>query len=234
MAYGQGSLPSEVWLKIQLATAVYTTASPVDDAISVADFVSKLIKVRNAVSEVRKLLPPSSDEPIEPSVHGPARQLAIQKKYFQGLKIYVDPDCPETMFYLLEHALIAMHDVCDFIATEISNPEFPIPHPGWLWIQWIGWLTIIAKEHSLPYKARSDSDKRKNKTSAFVSFVQELQGCIPEQARHSTQSEDALAKAINRARQGMDTDCKFTDLIDLDMFPGAEQELKRLKEKDLK
>jgi hypothetical protein len=81
------------------------------------------------------------------------------------------------------------------------------------------WLTIIVREHGLPYEARQDSDKRKVvEGSPFVLFLEELQKYIPEQRRHSTGIKETLAKAINRARHGLDLNCKFDDVIDLDIF----------------
>jgi hypothetical protein len=83
------------------------------------------------------------------------------------------------------------------------------------------------KEHNLSYKVRADSDKLKGQISPFVRLVEALQKCIPVEARHSTR-DFALAKAITRARRGSDIDCKFTDVVDLELFPGAKKELKRL------
>jgi hypothetical protein len=82
-----------------------------------------------------------------------------------------------------------------------------------MWSLWVCWLTAIMKEHSLPYGARNDSDKRKNEMSPFVRLVRELQKHFCEQIKSTIKSRelDALAQAINRARHGRKIDYKFVD-----------------------
>jgi hypothetical protein len=114
--------------------------------------------------------------------------------------------------------LKALDEVCEVVCDEFGEEEYPVYKHGQLWNYWVFWLTIILKEHGLPYEARKDSDKQKAEGSPFVLFLEELQKHIPPQCRQSTASRDALAQAINRARRGLDLNCKFSDVIDLDIF----------------
>jgi hypothetical protein len=228
-AYGQGPLPAQVLLKLQLATILYTAAAPIEKAVPIDDFIHKLTQVQDAAKHVRELVLPTALNlnPNKKSVAskkvGFPRQVEIINQYFAVKKIRLVLR-PTSIFDLLAHALTAADVVCEFTAKEIAD----VGYTHWLWKYWIAWLTMIVKEHRLPYKVRTDSDKSKGQISPFVRLVEALQDCIAKESRHSTR-DFALAKAINRARHGTDTDCKFTDLIDLEIFPGAEKELKRLE-----
>lgn len=229
-AYGQGPLPGPVLLKMQLATALYTATAPMENAIPVDDFIHQLAKVQDAVRDVIKVLPigllglSPGRKPTASNKIGFAREIEIIRRYFALKRIQLILN-RSSIFDLLTHALIAADDVCAFTASEIA--DFGYTH-HWLWEYWIDWLTMIMKEHRLPYKVRTDSDKLKGQISPFVRLIEALQKCIPMESRHST-TDFALAKAINRARHSMDTDCKLADVIDLKIFPGAEKELKRLE-----
>jgi hypothetical protein len=64
-------------------------------------------------------------------------------------------------------------------------------------------LTSIAKKHRLPTATRTDTDKTaSDKPSPFVALVRELQRLVPAPAARHAHSNDALAKAIQRARRG--------------------------------
>jgi hypothetical protein len=114
--------------------------------------------------------------------------------------------------------LKALDEVCEVVCDEFGEEEYPVYKHGQLWNYWVFWLTIILKEHGLPIEARKDPDKRKVEGSPFVLFLDELQKCVPPQYRQSTASRDALAQGIHRARHGLDLNCKFIDVIDLDIF----------------
>jgi hypothetical protein len=222
LAYGQGPLPVEVWLKLQGATALYTASAPLELAMPLEQFRSKLDALREAADAVKNILPPFelpiAQGPIDPTLSGRARQKAVQKKYFQLRTFRTSPLLPFNLLELLNHSLKALDEVCEVVCDEFGEEEYPVYKHGQLWNYWVFWLTIILKEHGLPYEARKDSDKQKAEGSPFVLFLEELQKHIPPQCRQSTASRDALAQAINRARRGLDLNCKFSDVIDLDIF----------------
>ena len=227
-AYGR-ELPEVVLLKVQLATALYTAAAPIEHTISIDDFIHRLTIVQDAAKNVMNEIPiellglnPSKKRVSSKKV-GFHREIEIIEQYFALTKIKLALDWT-SIFDLLAHSLTATEAVCIFAIKELVDAGYA---HNWLWNNWIGCLTIIMKEHNLPYKVRADSDKLKGEISPFVRLVEALQRCIPVEARHSTR-DFALAKAITRARRGRDIDCKFTDVIDLELFPGAEKELKRL------
>jgi hypothetical protein len=222
MAYGQGPLPEEVWLKLQQATALYTAAAPLELALPLEQFVSKLDALREAADAVKRIMPPfefpTTQVPIDPKLSGRARLNALQKTYFQRRTFRTAPLLPFSLLELLNHSLNALDKVCEAVCDEFGEEKYPAYKHGQLWSYWVFWLTIILREHGLPYEARKDSDKRKIEGSPFVLFLEELQQCAPPQCRQSTVSRDALAQAINRARRGLDLNCKFSDVIDLDIF----------------
>jgi hypothetical protein len=220
IAYGQGPLPLDVWGKIEAVTALYTAAAPLELALPLEQFVSKLDALRAAADGVKRILPPfefpPTQGPIDPKLSGRARLNAIQKNYFQ-LRMLRTPLPMFSLLELLNHSLNALDKVCEAVCDEFGAEEYPVYKQGQLWNHWMYWLTIIVREHGLPYKARHDPDKRKVEGSPFVLFLQELQKYIPEQCRN-TAFPDTLAKAIHRARHGLDLNCKFDDVIDLDIF----------------
>ncbi len=76
-----------------------------------------------------------------------------------------------------------------------------------MWELWVCELTTILSNNELPTQVRKDTDKTKAaKPSPFVSFIRELQACLPEKYRRShTERPDfeaniALSAAIIRAR----------------------------------
>jgi len=87
---------------------------------------------------------------------------------------------------------------CDERLAELSSIEAQdTRHP---WQYWIVQLTELFEQFDMPTGARKDVDKNKAGPSSFVIFIRELQKLIEPQYRRATQSDDALADAINRAR----------------------------------
>jgi hypothetical protein len=74
---------------------------------------------------------------------------------------------------------------------------------GMMWDAWVQGIGERMQYHSLPHAARKDSEKRDSNqvNSQFVLLIEELQKHIPKKLRRHTQSSDALAQAIYRARK---------------------------------
>lgn len=140
---------------------------------------------------------------------------AIERKYFQREEsnpaFYYD-----SLFPLLVHTLDALTAVCDFVSYEISDPEYQGYREGWPWEIWIWWLSIIMREHELPYQVRKDLRKAGQVKSPFVMFVRELQKQLPTEMQRFEQSADALGQAINRARKGYNLNCSFSETVQID------------------
>jgi len=87
---------------------------------------------------------------------------------------------------------------CDERLVELASIEAQdARHP---WENWIVQLTELLEQSDLPTGARKDVDKNKAGPSSFVIVIRELQQLIEPQFRRATQSDDALADAIGRAR----------------------------------
>jgi hypothetical protein len=74
---------------------------------------------------------------------------------------------------------------------------------GFIWDAWVQSIGEVMEHHRLPSAARKDSDKRDSseKSSGFVLLIKALQEHLPQGVRRHTQSDDALAGAIYRARK---------------------------------
>ena len=221
-AYGQGPLSNVVWMKIQQATGLYHSGAAVERAVPMDEFLRKLTKLRHAAAEVNRCLPEMSHrmyKTIDPQLTGIERQMAIQEKYFEMDKFDPTPVFPIHVYELLSHTLAAVEDVVAFAEMKLGDPQVGY-FRGTMWARWVYWLTIIMREHGLPRSARKDKDKRKGEISPFVLFVEELQKHLSAEVQQTIASRDvdALAQAINRARENLDVECKFSDVVDLEMF----------------
>jgi hypothetical protein len=104
-----------------------------------------------------------------------------------------------SVYSMLDWAVEGMLVTTKVAIREISRSDYLQYRTGDLWDAWIYVLTVIMREHGLPYKV----GKRNAEENRFVKFVYELQReCIPEQYRRHHHSKDALATAIVRARFG--------------------------------
>ena len=72
-----------------------------------------------------------------------------------------------------------------------------------MWDAWVQGISEQMLYQGLPHAARKDVDKRNSSqvNSQFVLLIEELQKHIPKKLCHHTQSTDALAQAIYRARK---------------------------------
>jgi hypothetical protein len=229
-AYGQGSLNNVVWMKIQQATALYNSGAAVERAVPMDQFLRQLEKLRAAAREVNRCLPEMSHrvyKTIDPQLKSIERQMAIQEKYFELDEFDPTPVFPINVYELLSHALAAVEDVASFAEMEFGDPEVGYLR-GTMWAKWVYWLTIIMREHELPHSARKDKDKRKGAISPFVLLVQELQKHLSTGTQRTVpvRDVDTLAQAINRARHGMDVECKFSDVVDVEKIYGDVPELR--------
>jgi hypothetical protein len=82
---------------------------------------------------------------------------------------------------------------CDCVLNDLDAAEGSGDGQAWDW--WIQSLTQIVQRHDLPYGARIVETS--GQPSPFVALVRALQEHVP--AKHMS-SDDALAKAIRRAR----------------------------------
>jgi hypothetical protein len=96
---------------------------------------------------------------------------------------------------------------CEQALAELKRRKDSGFRHGETWELWVRKLITILSKDKLPTQVRKDTDKtRAAKPSAFVSFVRELQACLPEQYRRSHalrpdfEANIALSTAIVRSR----------------------------------
>jgi hypothetical protein len=90
---------------------------------------------------------------------------------------------------------------CDRALKHLEDPSIYGLRRGDMWKCWIQKLDAVLLAHNLPTGARKDADKSKTGLpSPYVAFVRELQACLPAKYQRSTQSDEALAKAIYDSR----------------------------------
>jgi hypothetical protein len=94
---------------------------------------------------------------------------------------------------------------CERALAELRKESGLREGETWQW--WTRTLTSILSKSQLPIQVRKDTDKAKvGRPSAFVSFMRELQACIPQAYRRSQpatpdfEANIALSTAISRAR----------------------------------
>jgi tetratricopeptide (TPR) repeat protein len=102
----------------------------------------------------------------------------------------------------LLNPLIALADFAEAHRTDnIFLYDIQGVDEDFFWDKWICHLWDIVEQHNFTASARTDSDKNVSGIpSQFVKFVSEFQNHLPVECRKSTQSDNALAKAIQRAR----------------------------------
>jgi hypothetical protein len=198
-SYGR-KLTSDQWTQIAGATTFLTVVAPATkSSTSVPVVAKKLQKLLVAAKSIREEL---TAEPLLSYSNSNLKK--IYTEYFD----HPQRRCPgphELSWFLLDvvNATIA---ISEFTIQELSKNEKIEETPIFglseseIWSVWIKLLTGIMIQHTLPYHVRKDTDKRKGPPSPFVRLVRELQNCVPFECRKFTQSDDALAQSIYRAR----------------------------------
>jgi hypothetical protein len=75
---------------------------------------------------------------------------------------------------------------CERALAELRNKKDSGFRRGEMWELWVRKLTAILSKNELPTQVRKDVDKTKAaRPSPFVSFIRELQACLPEKYRRS-------------------------------------------------
>lgn len=110
----------------------------------------------------------------------------------------------DVISHLVWHILPELARACDAAMAELSELGVGNFCTGASWEAWILELAELLRAQRLPAGARKDASRKSGKTtrqsSPFVALVWELQKCMPSQFRRTTQSHDALAAMVTRAR----------------------------------
>jgi hypothetical protein len=189
--------------RIIMATGLMTALiSGIRDSATVRVVLKKLRKLSAAATSLRGEL---SAKPISRNTYASLKE--IYTEFLNDPKGRA-PLPHELMWFLLDVLDLAIA-TSDFASRQLQkNSDVPDTNFGFLqseiWNLWVNSITTIMKQHKCPYKVRKDSDKRHGPPSPFVTLIRELQKSLPVEFRRFTQSDDALAQAIHRARQGED------------------------------
>jgi hypothetical protein len=222
-------LPKQAWVDIAIATTLYQFAAPGErSALSTKSFISRLQRLDKSLQSVRQSLSMEPPEQILlPRKHigdlkrdrrkGISILNQIERRFFT-LKKSNPSHQIDVMFYLLIHAIDALSAVSAWIRYEVSHPQYHGFKEGWTWEIWVSWLTIIMKEHGLPYKVSKGTVHPSAKISPFVNFLWELQAALPKELRRFHHSKDALAQGIWRARRGKYLEGTFGDAVAVEWF----------------
>jgi hypothetical protein len=187
--------------EITVATSFLTYVIPmIESTSSLRVVVRKLQKLLAAARSLRVEL---TTEPLP--TYGNISLEEIYRDYFYRPKRSSHPS-NGLPFLLLDAVDVAIAISTLAIRTfdeESSRKEKEVDAipEGEMWSMWISTLTRLMKKYGLPHEVRKDVDKRKGLPSPFVRLVRELQRCMPRECRKFTQSDDALAQGISRARK---------------------------------
>ncbi len=222
-------LPKKAWVDIALATGLYQFISPGEKTATPATlFISCLSSLDGELQLVREKISTAPPDKIRiPKRHisdyvkdrskGVKLLNEIEKRFFK-LKKSNPSHQIDGMFYLLAHAIDALSAVSAWVQYEVSHPEYQGYKEGSAWQWWIVWLTMIMKEHGLPYEASKATINPNARVSPFVKFLWELQAALPTELQRCHQSKDSLAQGITRARRGKVLNARFEDVVKAKSF----------------
>ncbi len=157
-------------------------------------------EARKRVERVKKAATEFKTAIFEQDVGLDARTYAnhLIKLHFRDARIRNSRDGLRTVAKLMTSVIVA----CNRALQDLKHPGNWGPKRGDTWEKLVRDLTAVLKRHRLPTEVRKDSDKTKTgKPSPLVSFMRELQSCLPPEHRRAEHSEIALADAIYRARR---------------------------------
>jgi hypothetical protein len=159
----------------------------------VSEARERVERVKRAAAEFQKAV---FEQEIELNVRTYANGLI--KLHLKDARIRKTRDKLRLLGGLMTSVIVA----CNRALKDLRNPENRGPKKGDTWENLVRDLTAVLKSHHLPTAVRKDSVKNKTgKPSPFVSFMRELQSCLPDKFRRSKHSDLARAEAIHRARR---------------------------------
>jgi hypothetical protein len=190
----QIELTRPVLARLSFATMALAVHGSLENSAPPKAALQKIEKLEKFVSDLRSYFPNDSDEASELFFSN----LTEIRRYATGSKEQTQRVSLIFLLELLSHVLMLNQKLLSEILKQASYPH-PVLREGDVWDHWILLLTIIFKRAGLPTTVRKDQTK----PSQFVIFVRELQQRLPTHL-YRKRSDDALAKAITRAREGLE------------------------------
>jgi len=196
-AYGP-SFSGEVQAAVQSITQTFLDAVAFEEAApETAQAELKIRSVKAALSKLRQAIVENGPN-VSPLASFKGKQMISEQA---GLPFLEGSDgltkFAWTTVLKIEHACnAALEDLAEQREAGGSYRQ------GAAWQAWVCSLARALEKHGYPIGVRKDANKRRSDSpSAFVSFIAELQKCVPGHLRRSTHSSDALSKAIYEARK---------------------------------
>jgi hypothetical protein len=195
-AYGH-SLPEAVRQGIREATTNFLRWEPYERAAELVSLArERVLTVQKGAKTLYDALVAAPSTTASVYAHHLIKRHLADEKYWRR-KLRGQNEDKFERFRRLSELLV---DACTSALTELNDPSRPGHREGDCWEGWVRNLTYIAKKHNLPTGARTDT-RPSDKQSPFVALVSKLQQLVPVAAVHHAHSNDALAKAIQRARR---------------------------------
>jgi hypothetical protein len=188
-------LNPSVLARLTLATMFLAIHGYVENSAPSKAVFPKIEKLEKIITALRSDFPSGSDQNSKqffaqlPEIQQYATR---SREQFQqvGLMFFLE---------LFSHVLMLNEKLVRMILKYATHAD-PLYVEGSVWDLWIIALTRILENAGLPTEARHDQEN----PSRFVIFVREIQARLPSHL-YKKRSDDALAKAITRAREGVPT-----------------------------
>ena len=179
--------------RLSLAIMSLAAFGPIESSAPSKAVLAKIQKLEKFISDLRVYFPNGGDEASKAFFS----ELVEIQRYDTRSKEQAHRIGLMFLLELLSHVLMINQKLLKQILKQAADPQ-PLFREGDVWDFWIVLLTTIFKRAGLSTAVRKDQEK----PSQFVIFVRELQEHLPPHL-YRKRSDDALAKAITRAREGL-------------------------------
>jgi hypothetical protein len=184
-------LTTPILMRLDLSTIFLGALGQLERSAPSKAVLSKIRKLEKLISAMRHDFPNVSDQASELFFS----QLAEIQQYATRTEEQFQQIGLMFLLELFSHVLMLNQKLLRAILKYAVVPDSYKYIEGNVWDLWIILLTTILKNAGLPTEVRKDQEN----TSKFVIFVREIQARLPSHL-YKKRSDDALAKAITRAR----------------------------------
>jgi hypothetical protein len=201
--YGFPIIPDARCRIVKATREYYSDAQLEVDAPSLSETLAEVRKMKLAAQGLHLMLREGLIDQRAAASHRYARHLVMGHLKIPTAPFVADRSTKKEALRALSLNSRALARACGSV-LEQSASATSFTH-GEAWNMWICRLTIICRSSALPATVRKDSYEPKTRKgtksgSPFVMFLERLQKFLPEELRLHTQSSQALAVAIVKAR----------------------------------
>jgi hypothetical protein len=190
------SIPGELRATLtQIFEDYLEDASFEQNAVSPSQVIRRLEEMENRANAFLNIL-------WETEISGLPDDADIEARYlFQKNLAELEPTLQPTTFQAMCNLMSSASTAFILAKDEAATSAEGGYRVGEAWDVMIRELSEHFRRAELPTGARQDKDKRsEDNTPPFLAFIREVQTFFPEELRLSVQSDEALAKRVNRAR----------------------------------